>query len=838
MTGDNIEERVEQNLQKVTEICQSFVDRITSPIMIDEMPRQLRAICYFMLSNGELYGLDIDNLVLSLMSGFIMLRFICPAITVPNNYGIMPSMPQGNVRANLTLVARVLQKLANGEKFETEMPHLMPMNTFIEKNHKKLFDYLRLLPKDTEQQEGRLPFGDLQRTITFEDIHFKTFDMKDLVFIHQMIYEYGYELIVSLQNEVIMTHDKRPVSIVSTETDFLSLVQDLGPPPDRSGRIPTIPSETPSKKGGKDDKKSGSVFGKDGKKGAKDDGAKKVGVARKRENLKDKTYAEIEQTLLERSLENLLTKVDAFDLSELEAARFVYMGKPTKANVPVIYFVLHRIRLEFLEHNDRLFLHVYKTIVQALNGPYVVVVDMSWADLDDEVQAFLYRAVVSFTRLMRMDHLTNCQNVFILHPTFKSQIAIDDCLNLIPDEKRIKLVRTAYDWSDLGEVIDLPKIWLPFVSKKFVPMTYNVLKVNNVERKQERLMKMTNESMLNIDPRVGTTQNEIMLQKIEEIRSRQGSNEIIIKYRPETEQEIEERGGGYFIKAPEKQVVQTRKYSCYTEQQRDVIVDAVFEAGVRSSSLHMPQVFAVEKISSKKNKRTERVFKFTLDSILHFKDRVIKREIPYSTIQSFFLDNSNKNIIYINFMYRGVKKQYVLETAKADILRDSLLDSIKRFRFNIDTEIQMFNLKDFDGLMDRFFQAAKPRSTSTAEQIDTKKWKSVMRIDQPCNELERLFKRFKPHPETQRANLTQETLREVCVKLKLELSDDEREHIRNKLDTDKKGFITYDDLIKCWLINHREKSMMEKKRAAEMRRRELLKQQQQRQQQQQQQQRK
>jgi len=804
LTGENLDERLEENLRMTEKVCQSFVDRIISSTMIDLMPRELRTICYFMVDNGEIYKLDFDSIILPLISGFIMLRYICPCITLPNSWDICAKMPEGNVRKNLTLIAKILQKLANGEMYETDSPHLMPLNKFIEQNQIRLFSYLKQLPQDPEQQEGKLPFADLQKSITFEDIHYKSFDMKDLLFIHQMIYEYGYEMIVSLQNEVILTHDKRPVSIISTETDFLSLIQDLGPPPDASGKIPVA---TPEPAKGKQTPRKGSTLKGKGTETEK----KPDGVAKKRENLKGKTFQEIEATILERSLDNLMKKIDLFELSELEASRFLYMGKPTKTNLPTIYLVMHRVKPEFLEQNDRLMVHVFKTIGKELNNPHVLVIDLSWTDMSDELQALFYRAVVSFTRLMTAQHLANCTNIVILHPTFKTMQAAQDILNIMSAETRTKLVRVAYDWTDLSDMIEPQKIWIPFVSKKFVPITYNLVKVNNNEKKQERLMKITNESLLNIDPKAGTVQNEIMLQKIQEVRARKGANEILIKFEPETEQEITNRGAGYFLKSGANVGIQTRKYSCYTEQQRDIIVEAIYDAGIRSSSLNLVQTFMVQK-ENKKGKMQKRLLKLTLDSMLNFKEKIIKREIPYSTIQSFYVDPQSKNILYINFLSKGRKKCYVLDCGeKADLIRDAMLDAVKRFKFNVEVEKELFFKKSMSEAVDKFFTA---NQTQVTKDYDDTRWKIILRVDTPCQDMKRLFKKFNAQSDG-RASLSLDNMRQVMNRSKLDhITDAEIEEIVDELDRDKKGYLDYDDLVKAWVYHHRLKSMLEKRKLA------------------------
>lgn len=183
--------------------------------------------------------------------------------------------------------------------------------------------------------EGRLPFGDLHKTISYEDIHLKKFQIEDLQLLHGLIYDFGYELIVSLQNEVILTSDKRPVSIVSTETDFLSLIHSLGPPPDRTA----LKRNTKIVKKQEKPKKL-SIFGKPEDK--PQNGKKKVGEAIVRENLRGRTYKEIETALLSLSIDNLMEHADQFDTTDLEASRFIYIGKNTRSKLPTVYVCLHR----------------------------------------------------------------------------------------------------------------------------------------------------------------------------------------------------------------------------------------------------------------------------------------------------------------------------------------------------------------------------------------------------------------------------------------------------------------------------------------------------------------
>lgn len=794
LKGDNVQQQSEENLQKLQDYCQKFLDRIVDEAIVEDMPRELRAICYFIESSGEQFKLNKEQTIYPLISGFVMLRYICPAITLPHLSGILTKLPDGDIRNNLTYIAKVLQKLANQEKFEVETPHLMPLNRFIERNKGTLIKYLKSLPVDPKKQEGKSPFGDLMKKVSYEDIHLKTFNVDDLKFLHGLIYDFGYELISSLQTEVILTDNKRPFSIVSMETDFLTLVHDLGPPDGR--KVEPKPEEK------KDLQKSGSVLGNKG--GETKPGE---GQVKQKETFVNKTQEQIESTILTKTLDVLMNNIKSFNLTELEQSRFFYLGKPTKNNVPVFYLILHRIEKKFLENNDAMMVFVYKTLWKQINEPYVLVIDLSWAKLNDDFQSALYRSTVSFTRLMKKEHLLNCAQIHLLHPTFKTLEAIEEIFNLLDDQTRSKLVKNAYEWTELQDSIEISKIWIPFVSKKFVPITHNLTLVNYKEKKFERLVKITHDSILNIDIRNGTVHGEIPLSGIQEIKSRLDANEIIIKYTPLKEQEQDPYD---LVSRPKGQKEdledgpnQTIRYICAAESQRDIIVESLFDSGIRSVSLIHPQGFKVNK-EAEGGKKHPRTLKLTSDSILNFADKVIKREIPYSTIQSFYVDQDAKNKMYINFMSQGQKRSYVFIADDVHKLRDSLLDAIVRFKFYVQTEMDLFKKTKVDAAVDKFFG-----STGNQELFDQKKWKALIRIDGPTKDLKVFYKKLNPDGND-RAPFTSNDIKN----LNLGLSDDEIKQLIEIFDPKARGFILFDDLVAQWIFLKKEKTMIDKKKQA------------------------
>jgi Ras GTPase-activating-like protein IQGAP2/3 len=84
----------------------------------------------------------------SLIGGFFLLRFINPAIVTPQAFMLVDSKLSANTRRNLTLLAKILQNLANNVQFGGVKEFFMePLNPFLEKSRDRLNDFLENLTR-------------------------------------------------------------------------------------------------------------------------------------------------------------------------------------------------------------------------------------------------------------------------------------------------------------------------------------------------------------------------------------------------------------------------------------------------------------------------------------------------------------------------------------------------------------------------------------------------------------------------------------------------------------------------------------------------------------------
>ncbi|KAF2070067.1 hypothetical protein CYY_008613 [Polysphondylium violaceum] len=139
------------NVERLTQICQDFLDAIYSsisncPLPFREMANHLQkeVVKVFPESKHTSVG------------GFFFLRFFCPCILSPDANGVTDSASLTmEARRALILVSKTLQNVANGIVFGTKETYMKDMNSFVEKNIdtcKEFLDKIAEMPQATDYQ--------------------------------------------------------------------------------------------------------------------------------------------------------------------------------------------------------------------------------------------------------------------------------------------------------------------------------------------------------------------------------------------------------------------------------------------------------------------------------------------------------------------------------------------------------------------------------------------------------------------------------------------------------------------------------------------------------------
>jgi Ras GTPase-activating-like protein IQGAP2/3 len=208
--GENaqVQAIIEPRLTLLMDIATSFLNTIIDGL--EETPHGIRWICKQIRSLSRRKYPDVqDQVICTLIGGFFFLRFINPAIVTPRSYMLIDGTPAEHPRRTLTLIAKMLQNLANKPSYAKE-PYMAKLQPFIEQNKERVNRFLLDLCEVQDFYE------------TLEMDNYVALSKKDL------------ELSITL-NEIYATHallEKHSDALAKDEASHLSvLLRDLGTAP-------------------------------------------------------------------------------------------------------------------------------------------------------------------------------------------------------------------------------------------------------------------------------------------------------------------------------------------------------------------------------------------------------------------------------------------------------------------------------------------------------------------------------------------------------------------------------------------------------------------------------
>ncbi len=105
-------------------------------------PEIRQALKYIRAVAEDRYGDFLRTVAYTSVSGFLFLRFFCPALLNPKLFGLLRDHPQPKAQRTLTLIAKSLQALANLANFGQKEVWMEPMNRFLTSNRQGMKDFI------------------------------------------------------------------------------------------------------------------------------------------------------------------------------------------------------------------------------------------------------------------------------------------------------------------------------------------------------------------------------------------------------------------------------------------------------------------------------------------------------------------------------------------------------------------------------------------------------------------------------------------------------------------------------------------------------------------------
>lgn len=134
---DELQQHWKHLIQLTTEVWECIASSA------DRLPPELRHILkYIRAVADDRYGDFLRTVSYTSVSGFLFLRFICPAILSPKLFGLLHDLPRPRAQRTLTLVAKTLQALANMTMFGQKESWMEPMNKFLGTQRWVMKDFL------------------------------------------------------------------------------------------------------------------------------------------------------------------------------------------------------------------------------------------------------------------------------------------------------------------------------------------------------------------------------------------------------------------------------------------------------------------------------------------------------------------------------------------------------------------------------------------------------------------------------------------------------------------------------------------------------------------------
>jgi hypothetical protein len=155
-----VQELIAERVPRLQALCEQLLTRLHACAC--EFPFGIRWICKEMeVLARRTFSTATEQQIYSIVGGFVILRYINPAIVAPDGNQIIAAgtKPSKKQRRNLILIAKVLQNVSNGILFADKEVFMVPLNKFVESHQSKMvafFEELNALGSDEADAETDL----------------------------------------------------------------------------------------------------------------------------------------------------------------------------------------------------------------------------------------------------------------------------------------------------------------------------------------------------------------------------------------------------------------------------------------------------------------------------------------------------------------------------------------------------------------------------------------------------------------------------------------------------------------------------------------------------------
>ncbi|XP_062522118.1 uncharacterized protein LOC134196913 [Corticium candelabrum] len=143
---EGVRNRVAEHSRKLEGVATSFLDTIVRSI--EDVPYGIRWLCKAIKQLVQQHFPEAtEENVTSLIGGFYVLRFLNPSIVTPHAYRLIPHQPRYSARRNMTLVAKILQSVANQSHASAAVKesYMQPFKPFIHAQQARMRTFLNEL---------------------------------------------------------------------------------------------------------------------------------------------------------------------------------------------------------------------------------------------------------------------------------------------------------------------------------------------------------------------------------------------------------------------------------------------------------------------------------------------------------------------------------------------------------------------------------------------------------------------------------------------------------------------------------------------------------------------